>query len=320
MFGHILHLDGVAQIGLVGAVFLDRRIVGNARPVRVDGQAVGELLEHARDDGLHRREHVVLLDEAHLDVELVELAGQAVGTRILVAKAGCDLEVAVEARDHQQLLVLLRRLRQGVELARMHARRHQEIARAFRRRGGENGRRELVEARVVHAIADRARDRQPLHDDGVQRLAPQIEEAIGQADVFGVVGLTEHRQRQLLGFRQHLDLGGEQLHVARRQVGIHCAVGPVAHFTIDPDDPFRAHPLSRPKRRAVGIGDNLSDAVVIPHVDEQQPAVVAHPVHPARNAHGRARVSLAQRAAGMGAITVHRNLGHDEFLGARPRF
>ena len=123
----------------------------------VTGLPFGELLEHAGDDRLHGREDVFLLDEAHLDVELVELARQAVGARVLVAEARRDLEVAVEARHHQQLLVLLRRLRQRVELAGMNARRHQEVARAFGRRGREDRRRELVEAGLVHALADRAR-------------------------------------------------------------------------------------------------------------------------------------------------------------------
>ena len=108
MLGDVLHDDRVAQVRLVGAVFAHRLGVGNARPGRGRHRlAVGELLEHAADDRLHRREHIVLLDEAHLDVELVEFAGQAVGARVLVAEAGRDLEIAVEARHHQELLVLL---------------------------------------------------------------------------------------------------------------------------------------------------------------------------------------------------------------------
>src|SRR3546814_9340565 len=40
------------------------------------------------------------------------------GAGVFVAEAGRDLEIAVETRDHQQLLILLRRLRQGVEFPR----------------------------------------------------------------------------------------------------------------------------------------------------------------------------------------------------------
>ena len=111
-----------------------------------DRLALGELLEQAAQHRLDRLEDVLLLDEAHLDVELVELAGRAVGAGVLVAEAGRDLEVAVEAGDHDQLLELLRRLRQGVELAGMEPRGHQEVARAFRAGRGQDRRLELEEA------------------------------------------------------------------------------------------------------------------------------------------------------------------------------
>ena len=97
MLGHRLHLDRVAEVGLVGAVFAHRLAIGDARKLLRDRLAVGEGLEHAADHRLHRREHVVLRDEAHLHVELVELAGQPVGARVLVAEAWRDLEIAVEA-------------------------------------------------------------------------------------------------------------------------------------------------------------------------------------------------------------------------------
>ncbi len=142
----VLHLDRVAQVRLVGAVFRHRLGVGDERKLRRHRLAVGEFLEHAAHHRLDRLEHVLLRDEAHLEIELVELAGRAVGARVLVAEARRDLEVAVEARDHDQLLELLRRLRQRVELAGMQARRHQEVARAFRRRRGQDRRLEFEEA------------------------------------------------------------------------------------------------------------------------------------------------------------------------------
>ena len=50
---------------------------------------------------------VFLADEAHLHVHLGEL-GLPVGAQILVPEAAADLDVALEARDLEQLLVELR--------------------------------------------------------------------------------------------------------------------------------------------------------------------------------------------------------------------
>ena len=66
-----------------------------------------------------------------------------------------DLEVAIEPGDHQDLLEDLRRLRQRVELARVHAARHQIVARAFRRRLRQHRRLDLEEALLVEVLPDR---------------------------------------------------------------------------------------------------------------------------------------------------------------------
>src|SRR5258708_1179432 len=101
---HTLHLDRVAQIGLVAAIFSDGCFKGNPRKLLRHRLAVAKFLEHPAQHRLDRREHVILGDEAHLDIELVELAGRAVRPRLLVAKAWCDLEIAVQARNHDELL------------------------------------------------------------------------------------------------------------------------------------------------------------------------------------------------------------------------
>jgi hypothetical protein len=87
----------------------------------------------------------------------------------------------------------------------------------------------------VHALPDRLDDRQPLHDVGVQRLAPQIQEAVLQAQIFRVVRLAEHRDGQLLGRRQHFDLRGEQLHLAGWQLGVYGSLRPVANGAVNAD-------------------------------------------------------------------------------------
>jgi len=144
----------------------------------------------------------------------------------------------------------------------------------------------------------------------VQSLAAQIEEAIGEPQIFRVVRLAEYRYRQLLGFRQHLDLGGVDLNVAGREFGIDRTRRSLAHLAVDPHDPFRAQPLGGLEGGRVGIDDDLGQAVVVAQVDEQQAAVVAHPVDPAGKARGRADVALPQRPAGVRAVTVHAVVGH----------
>ena len=119
MFRDNLHLDRVAQVGLVGAVFQRRVGVGNLRPDGVDLAAIAELLKNALHDRLDRGKDVFLRHKAHLEVELIEIGRRPVGARILVPETGRDLEILVKTRNHQQLLELLGGLRQGVELARM---------------------------------------------------------------------------------------------------------------------------------------------------------------------------------------------------------
>jgi hypothetical protein len=82
----------------------------------------------------------------------------AIGAQIFVAEAASDLEVAVEAGDHQDLFEDLRRLRQRVEFAGMHAAGNQKIARAFGRGFGQNRRFDLEKALLAEALADRQRN------------------------------------------------------------------------------------------------------------------------------------------------------------------
>ena len=197
----------------------------SSKPMRGNGGGVtvrpsAELLEQPGQHRLDRREDVVLGDERHLEVELVELAGRAVGARVLVAEARRDLEVAVEAGRHQQLLELLRRLRQRVELAGVIAARHQIVARALRRRGGQDRRLKLQEAGVDHPLPQRGDEAAAQHDVAMQPLAPQIEEAVAQAEVLAVVGVDGDLHRQHLGRRfdgedldAHLDFAGRQRRV-----------------------------------------------------------------------------------------------------------
>ena len=112
-------------------------------------------LPQRRDQALHHRLQDLLVDERHLDVDLREL-GLAVVAQVLVAEAAHDLEVALVARDHQQLLEDLRRLGERVELPGVEPRRHQEVARAARRVLHHERRLDLEEAVLAEVVARRA--------------------------------------------------------------------------------------------------------------------------------------------------------------------
>ena len=130
------------------------------------------------EDRLDRREDVLLRDEGHLEVELVELARRAIRAAVLVAEARRDLEVAVEPGGHQELLELLGRLRQRVELSRMHPAWHQVVSCPFGRARREDRRLELGEPRLDHPAADGRDDAAAQHDVAMELLAPKVEKPV----------------------------------------------------------------------------------------------------------------------------------------------
>ncbi len=231
---------------------------------------------------LDRVEHVVLRHEAHLEIELIELARRTVGAGVLVAEAGGDLEIAVETGDHKQLLEHLRRLGKRVELARMHPAGHQIVARALGRACCQDRRLELGEALVDHPAAQAGNHLAAQQHVGVNLFAAQIEEAVFEADILGIVLLARHRHRQLFGARLHGHGAGINLDLAGREIGVHSPLPAPLHFAVDGDDALDPQAFQQCQRRTVGIGDDLGHAVMIAQIDEQHPAMIALAVDPAR--------------------------------------
>jgi hypothetical protein len=205
------------------------------------------------------------------------------------------------------LLELLRRLRQRVEFAGMDTARHEIGARALRRIGGQDRRLKLGKALLDHAPADRGDDRRAQHHLGVDVLPPQIEKAVGQPHVFRVFGVGVDREGQRLGHRLHLERVDDQLDLAGRQARVDRVLDALRDAPGHRHDAFKAQCLGSREQRRRHVDDALRDAVMVAQIDKQELAVIALPVHPAGETRALARIAQAQRAASMGAISVHQN-------------
>ena len=188
--GDVDQLHAEPQVGRVVPKPLHRLVVRHARQRQLDVLAQ-DLLGQSRHQPVDQADDVVAVDERHFQVELREL-GLAVGSQVFVAKAAGHLHVAIVAGDHQDLLVKLRRLRQRVEIAVVHAAGHQIIAGPFGRAAAEHRRFDVDETVLVEKRAHAANDPMPQEHRGLLLRPPQIEIAIFQPQVFA---------RQFLGRR-----------------------------------------------------------------------------------------------------------------------
>ena len=169
-----------------------------------------------------------------------------------------------------------------------------------------------------HAPADGRHDVRAQHDVLVQPLAAQIQEAIGQPRLFGIVMVAEHRQRQFLrlALDRRLPRSAARL---RRSAGRAFTVsgGARHHFARKGQHPFRARRVHRGEGRRVRLDHALGDAVMVAQIDEDQPAMVAPAVDPARQADGlcRHRPCAARRRYGCDRRAWAENLrGNAGFL------
>src|SRR6185369_1161237 len=78
-----------------------------------------------------------------------------------------------------------------------------------------------------------------------------------------------------------------------------------AHLAVDADDPLGPQLLGILEGGRIGVNHALRQAVMVAQVDEQHAAMVADAVAPARQPDGLANMALAERAAGMGPVTMH---------------
>ena len=139
----VVELEPEAQVRLVGAVAGDRLVVGKPPHRQLDLHAGAS--EYERQQALVQIDHVVGVDEGHLDVQLREVR-LPVRAQVLIPEAARDLKIALEAADHEKLLEELGGLRQRVEGATLQPAGYQEVSGSLGRRAGEDRRLDLEKA------------------------------------------------------------------------------------------------------------------------------------------------------------------------------
>ena len=303
---HVLYGQVDAQVWLIRAVGVHRVAVGNAAEGRLGCNAVLAVLgKDRREHVLEHREHVVLRGKGHLHVELIEFAGAAVAAGVLVAEARGDLEIAVEARRHEQLLELLRRLRQSVKLAGVLARRHKIVARALGAGRREDGRGDLEKAVRGHGGAQRGHHLAAQDDVLLYGGVAQVEIAVLQAQrLIGVAAAVDlKRQLVIAAAAEHLDLRGHDLNVAGGQLGVFARA--LAHDALDGDRGLLVERLDD-LHHVLGLNDDLRRAVKITDDDEGKIlSDLADVFHPADDADLLADVFEPQLVASVCAGLKH---------------
>jgi len=294
------------DVGLVGAEGVDGIAVGEAWE-GAGGEALGGVLVHegdheAFDDG----EDIFLGDEGHFEIELVELAGAAVGAGVLITEAGGDLVIAVKTGDHEELFKLLGGLGEGVEAAGMEAAGDEEIACAFWGAVGEEGGLELVEAFGLEVSAHGGDNLGAEDDVALHFFAAEVEEAEAQAEVFVDGGGVVDREGECFGAGEDGQLGDMEFDGAGSEFGIDGIWGALNDRAGDGENTFVTEVGGGVEELGlIWVKDDLGDAVMIAEINEDDAAVIAAVMDPAGETDGLAGVSGAEFTAGMSAIAMH---------------
>ena len=263
------------------------------------------LPEDGRQHPLRHLPHVLLAGEGHLHVELGELR-LAVGAGVLVPEAPHDLEVAVGAGHHQELLEELGGLGQGEERAGLQARRHQEVPGPLGRALREHGGLDLDEPFGVVVGADGGGHPVAEPQDRLHLGTPQVEVPVAETGLLAGLGAVLDLERRDGRLGEHLDAHRGHLHLPGREVGVHVRGRAHADDPLHRHDELRAQALSGLEGGGglLGMGDDLHDALPVAEVEEDHTPVVPPAVHPSGQPHPAGRVRGAQ---GAGHVGPHRS-------------
>jgi len=140
----------------------------------------------------------------------------------------------------------------------------------------------------------------------MELLAPEVEEAIAQSRLFGELGVAVDLERQRIRRGLHDQLGDRQLDLAGRQPRVDRGRSPRDDLAAHGDHALEPQGLGGLEQWARAVEHALRDPVVIAKIQEQEIAVVALAMEPAREPDGLPGVLASELAAGVGPQARHR--------------
>jgi len=295
------------HIGFVAAVAAERLIPGKTGE-RFRQLFVAQVLDHVDGHAFDELQDILLLHKRHFDIELSELR-QTVGTLRLVPETAGDLEVALTACDHQELFVLLRRLRQRVEQAGFEAVGDQIVARAFRSALGEQRRFDLDERLTVHVVANAFDGPMPECEHRVHRRTAQVEIAVfdtqGLVHQAHLIFIGDLKRKAARGV-ENLQAGGRDFNLAGRQIRVFGAGTPRPYSAAHAHDELASEAVGGGDKfgGVLLIDDYLHDSGSVPQIDEDQISKIALAMRPPVQYHFSVDIGGPHRPAEFRSLPV----------------
>ena len=208
--------------------------------------------------------------------------GLAVPALVLVAECAGYLEVAFEAGHHQELLELLRGLRERVELPRIEACGDQIVPCAFWCGGGEERGFDLHEAPIVEVVAHVLDDAMTQQDLVPHPLPAKVEVSVLQAQRLVNGPVAFDLERWCLGGVQNLESRSLDLYRSRGQIGVLVALGSEHHLALYGDGPLGPELFGRGEDPVpFRVESDLCNTPAVAQVYKDKTSVVPTPVYPA---------------------------------------
>src|SRR5262245_64851708 len=199
----------------------------------------------------------------------------------------------------------------------MHAAGDQKIARAFRRGFRQDRRFDLVETLLVEIAADGHRDPMTQADVVLQLRAPQVEIAILEPGLVGDGLIVSNVEWWRSRFVQHTEVAHANLDLSGRQTQVHRIWRSPLRLADHSYHELGADPFGALKEILVALDDDLSDAVPVAHVDEEQRSEVTDAMHPAEKNHLCADIGRTERATSVSTGQRTELFSHSLFVRLR---